>query len=147
MMGIAPFEHNTQYSAILRLRGLRATENRMSMLAMLDQRDNKPTIIGLLHQLQELDPQLGHAAVYHSVAELITAGLIRPVLIMGRTHLDGWQEPHHNLICRGCGKVDSIPYEDLPTAHIWPSVKAQGYHIKNQGLDIEVVCPRCLGSA
>lgn len=133
-----------RHSHLMRVRGLRATNNRLLIMALLDVPNYKPTIPELYTRILEIVPDQGHTAVYNSVQELMLAGILRVILVRAKAHLDGLQQPHHNLICRSCDNVDSIPLEQINTEREEAVIKILGYHLGQRGLDLEVVCPRCL---
>lgn len=138
-------EIRERYGRLLRSRGLRASDNRMRLLWLLDQPNVKYTVPELCAKVREYDPGQGHAPVYASLREMLQAGLLRTLVVLGKGHFDGWQIPHHNLICRSCGAVESRELGEIDTTPLVSSAKQLGYHLGQPGLDIEGICPRCLG--
>lgn len=138
-------KHRAPYEDLLRLRGLRATANRIQVMDLLNQPQYRPTPMQVCEELQKLNPQLGHSAIYFAVRELAKTGILRYIVIGGVSHLDGYQTPHHNLICRSCNGVQAIPLEQIDEAPIERQIRGMGYHLKPRGLDLEVICPKCMG--
>lgn len=133
-----------QLKELLKSRGLYASKNRLLLLGTLNQKDYKPTLVELCKDLYE-QYDLAHITIYPGIKDFIKVGLVRPVGRLAPLRLDGYQVPHHNLICKACGNIESIDHQELDGYSIYAAVRKLGFHLRGQGLDIEVICPKCLG--
>lgn len=140
-------DDSTSYEQLLRLRGLRATRNRINILRALNRKGFHPTISDLYRRLKENDPDYQHSALYSSLRELTNNGIVRMVMHpAGLECLDGWQTPHHNLICKGCGTFYDLPFDQLQTQSLAQQVQLLGFHISTPlQISLAVTCPACLG--
>lgn len=137
------------YEQLLRLRGLRATRNRINILNALNRSGYHPTISHLYKDLKAKDPDYQHSALYSSLRELTNNGLVRMVMHpSGVEVLDGWQVPHHNLACKGCETIYDVELEKIDTSSIGRQVLAMGYHLSTPvQISLFVTCPACMGQS
>lgn len=137
------------YEQLLRLRGLRATRNRINILRTLNRSGYHPTISQLYKDLKAEDQDYQHSALYSSLRELTNNGIVRMVMHpSGVEVLDGWQVPHHNLACKGCGNIYDEELERIDTSSIGRQVLAMGYHLSTPvQINLLVTCPACMGQS
>lgn len=136
---------NLRYTYLLKTRGLRATGNRSLILAILDDPRRRMAVGDLVRYVRAIEPSYLRTSINNAVRELGQVGLLRYVLVRKQIVLDGWQEPHHNLVCRDCGYLKSVPLNHIDTRRIKEYLAARGHHLSGQGLDIEVLCRSCFG--
>jgi Fur family peroxide stress response transcriptional regulator len=144
---LPPQDDPVSYEQLLRLRGLRATRNRINILRTLNRKGYHPTISQLYKDIKQIDPDYQHSALYSSLRELTNNGIVRMVMHpAGQECLDGWQTPHHNLICKGCGTFYDLEFDRLQTQPLAHQVQQLGFHISIPlQISLSVTCPTCLG--
>lgn len=100
------------YLTILKDFGLKATPQRLAVLDVLDARKH-PTIDELYAQIKKKYPSVSLATVYKNVNTLRENGIITEVNIPnGKTKYDVFLEPHLHVVCKNCGHVDDILYDE-----------------------------------
>jgi Fur family peroxide stress response transcriptional regulator len=96
----------------LRERGLRVTAPRMSVLAYLAATESHPTAEEVEEAVNREGQVLSRASVYNVLHSLSEAGLVSE-LVVGQTltRYDANLGPHHHLLCRGCGRLEDVPWD------------------------------------
>ncbi|MBP6860304.1 MAG: transcriptional repressor [Candidatus Pacebacteria bacterium] len=134
-----------RYAALLRDKGLRATPQRIELLAAL-------TSIGRPAGTPELAKRvrkgsMDTATMYRGLESLAEAGLVRRLnLRHGHTdyELAGRAGHHHHAVCTRCGKTEEFEWCPPPT--LAPAVlkKTKGFaKLDEHALELFGVCVRC----
>lgn len=93
----------------LREHGLRPTEARRLVLALLDEKNNHPSSEGIISALRNKGYPISIATLYQNLNNLVEAGiLIRIKGPDGLMRFDANLTPHHHLICEKCGKMIDV---------------------------------------
>ena len=71
------------------------------------------TVSQVYERLKESRPQVVPATVYNNLNKLWEAGLIRKVSVEGMPDRYDLARKHDHLVCRHCGKIMDISFEDL----------------------------------
>ena len=71
------------------------------------------TVSQIYERLKESCPQVVPATVYNNLNKLWDSGLIRKVSIEGMPDRYDLVKKHDHLVCRHCGKLMDISFEDL----------------------------------
>lgn len=129
----------------LRKTGYRITPQRVEICRALAQSRNHPSPQAIYRQISEKFPGISQATVYNTLTVLRDLGEIVEVgLGQERTHYEPHPEPHANLICVRCGKIEDI--EDLQVAALSARLASrQGLRIKTAHMDIYGFCNECEG--
>ncbi|MCL6595261.1 MAG: transcriptional repressor [Firmicutes bacterium] len=125
----------------LRDRGLRATPQRVTILAELAGRDDHPTAEDLYRALRDRHPTLALSTVYSTLETLEAAGLAhRLSLGEGRDRYDANVRAHAHLVCLGCRRV-----VDVALAPVAPPPEAErlGYAYAFTSVVHHGLCPAC----
>ena len=96
---------NPQLFKRLREHGVRPTEARRLVLALLDEKNYHPSTEGIIKALRDKGFNVGVATLYQNLNKLVEEGLL--VRIKGPDDLmrfDANLDPHHHLVCIKCGK-------------------------------------------
>lgn len=100
-------------TALLHEGGYRVTPQRQLIIDAVCQLGGHVTPDQVYEQVHEITPTLNRATVYRTLAFLSDQGILNPVL-----QEDGHagyelasSEPHHHLICRGCGEEQQIAHD------------------------------------
>lgn len=139
-------EKNSGATLARRLResGLRLTPQRLAIYEALVSRDDHPTARQLHDDLAATLPSLSPATVYNTLQTLVDYGLIHELGDAGdgAIHYDGDVEPHLNLVCTRCHRIDDL--HDPALLGVREDVAARsGYHIHGARLVFYGLCPAC----
>ncbi len=141
---IAKHPRNSDWAIELRGAGLRATSQRIAVLAFLDHNphsDAESIRNGVLHIL----PTVSLQAVHVIVRDLSSAGVIRRVDLADSTSAQyetRTDDNHHHVQCVGCGRVEDV---DCVVGHapcLTPS-NSHGMKIFETDLTFRGLCPSC----
>jgi Fur family peroxide stress response transcriptional regulator len=139
---------NTSHIVLLREAGLRSTPQR---LAIVDEVFNRhhPTVGEVYETVRRQFPTIGLATVYNTLRSLTERGFVRELPFGDATRFDVNVEPHANLVCRGCGRIeDSNACDDLITQITRRVEEAgDGFRPESQRLDIYGLCSNCANAA
>ena len=95
--------------------GLRCTPQRYAVMAFLMRHSGHPTAAEIFAAVNRADPRCSRATTYHTLRDLVQAGLVREVAAEGRAaRFDVKGMRHHHFICDRCGKVEDIEWYNLP---------------------------------
>jgi Fur family transcriptional regulator, peroxide stress response regulator len=128
----------------LREMGVRLTPQRLAIYEALVERSDHPTAQQLHTDLTAALPSLSPATVYNTLELLLEHGLIHALGDAGdgTVHYDADLEPHINLVCTRCHRIEDFHSEAL--AAIDESVGARsGYRLQGARLVYYGLCPVC----
>lgn len=127
---------------LLRARGLRVTEPRVAVLAYLASTDRHPTAEDVETAVNAGGPVLSRASVYNVLHSLTRAGLVAGMNVKdGATRYDAHVAPHHHLVCRACGRVEDVAWQDFGVAE--RGVLPDGRAVRTLALTLDGVCNDC----
>lgn len=139
----ADHDHDEQARALLRERGLRITEPRVSVLkALLD--THRPTSA---QELMDAVPGMDYVTVYRTLNTLVEEGIAQAVGTTERGRrfevhaCEGCRVDHPHLECRGCGSLQCLEYGLLPTMLI--PTEVGGFLIEEAKLYLYGFCAAC----
>lgn len=76
-----------------------------------------PTAEEVFQAINEGDPRASLATVYKALHALARAGLIRELVLGGpATRFEAVTERHHHFVCEACGRVEDVPWLEIPDA-------------------------------
>lgn len=139
-------ENEKQESLIRRLRaaGLRLTPQRLAIYSALAETKDHPSAQQLHEQLQERLPSLSPATVYNTLQALVEHGLVHELGDAGDgvVHYDADVEPHLNLICTRCHRIDDFHLDEIENADRLVAAQS-GYRLQGARLVYYGICPAC----
>lgn len=138
---------NTSHITLLREAGLRSTPQR---LAIVDEVFNRhhPTVGEVYETVRRQFPTIGLATVYNTLRSLTERGFVRELPFGDATRFDVNLEPHANLVCNRCGRIeDSNACDDLISEIRRRVETGEGFKPETQRLDIYGLCSRCAAAA
>jgi Fur family peroxide stress response transcriptional regulator len=100
-----------------------------------------PDVETLFKRVREKMPTVSHDTVYRTLASLEKIGLISRVdPAGGRTRYDANCDKHHHFVCRKCGSITDIYFDELPVLPeaIGDLGNAESLHVQVRG-----VCHNC----
>lgn len=103
-----------QLLAVLRASGGRVTTPRRAILGALIEHQGHPTAEQLTADVQARQPDVHESTVYRFLDELERLGVVDHVhLGHGPAVYHFADDPHHHLVCEGCGLVVEVPLRTL----------------------------------
>ena len=90
-------------------------------------------------QLQKIYPAVSRATIYNNLNKLCDLGMIRRISLEDSPERYDRLEKHDHLVCRKCGKLSDICFDDLTL-----SLKEQfGEEFLYYDLKVFYICPDC----
>lgn len=123
----------TDHEQILREAGLRVTQQRTAIVAVLATADDHPSVDDVFAKARGIDDSVSMATVYRTIAVLETAGLIRKLSFEdGPARYEMMpQSDHDHLVDIETGELIEIPGNEI--AELRDKIAAElGYEIVSQ---------------
>ena len=133
----------------LKAHRLRYSKPREVILSLFGERDRHISAEQLYLELKQRGEDLSLSTVYLNLGVLRGAGLIREFSGVGGEALyDSNIEPHHHLLCKGCGAVLDLPIPevegDSPSKFLKKHAEAaSGWQVEEPTLELKGICPGC----
>jgi Fur family transcriptional regulator, peroxide stress response regulator len=134
---------STSHISLLRESGLRSTPQR---LAIVDEVFNRhhPTVAEIHETVRRQFPTIGLATVYNTLRSLTERGFVKELPFGDATRFDVNVEPHANLVCNRCGRIeDSDACGDLISEIRQRVANGDGFRPESQRIDIYGLCSEC----
>jgi len=126
---------------VLKRLGLRATPQRLAILAHLDGNTNHPSAEEIYARLKPEFPSLSLATVYNTLEALVKGGALQEIDIdPDRRRFDPNPAPHCHFQCLRCGRVFDWPGDPPETPR--PG-DAAGFLIQRAVVHLYGLCPGC----
>ena len=97
------------------------------------------TVSQVFEELKKTYPKVVMATVYNNLNKMCENGFIRKVSIEGMPDRYDRTQRHDHLVCRHCGKISDIAFEDL-TAHLQDQLDEDFLFYD---LKVYYLCPEC----
>ena len=138
-----PPRDDTELAELLRVRGLRATSQRVVMHRLLRDRNRHVSAEELLSEASERLPGVSLPTVYATLELFEKLGIVRRVNGGGGTLLwDTRVDTHHHMICRNCGRIEDLEAAlDLERAR--RSAAQFGFEADRAEVVVSGLCRRC----
>ncbi len=130
--------------ATLRRYGYKLTRQRRSIIKAVVSSEDRLTPAALYNKLHQDYPDIGLVTVYRTLGLLDNLGFLCKLHTGGDCHACtiGTPEPHHHLICSGCGKV--IDFFCRSMAELEGNLAEEtGFTIKDHLLEFTGYCQNC----
>ena len=127
----------------LRGAGLRATRQRLSVLASLRRRADAVTAQDLHAELRRDGESVGLTTVYRTLTALADAGFLDTFDRDGEQAFRACGDVHHHhLVCETCNRVEELSGEEVER---WVSeaAAAHGFAVTGHRADIFGICATC----
>ena len=109
------------------------------ILNLINQSKEHMTAEQIFLELKKAEPKVVLATVYNNLNALCEEGLIRKISVEGATDRYDKIKRHDHLVCRKCGFLSDVSFEDLTE-----SLKRQiGEDILSYDLKVFYLCPKC----
>lgn len=133
--------NNEAFAKELREAGLKATPQRVAIVACLAGDETHPTAQEIFDRLRPSFPGMAFATVYNTLSALMRKGRLSSLSLGGATRFDPNVTPHHHAICERCGKVRDIPAADGEESDVTSTV--EGFEIHRVERIYRGVCGEC----
>lgn len=93
----------------------------------------------IFEKLKEHYPKVVLATIYNNLNRMWASGLIRKISIEGMPEMYDRIQKHDHLVCRHCGKISDVTFEDLT----FPLRNQLGEDFLFYDLKVYYICPVC----
>jgi len=134
----------SEFVSLCRLRGIRVTEQRLSVYRALAEDLTHPSADAIFARLKKTSPTISQATVYRTLEFLEEENLIRRVSgpeSLGR--FDANLSQHQHLFCRECGKFSDISLSDFAQQTL---PKISGFTVEDVDIRLVGLCSNCSGA-
>ena len=115
------------------------TKYEKEIYTVIHQSNEHLTAEGIFGEVRKRYPGVVLATIYNNINKLWEAGLIRKITMEGSPDRYDGTRRHDHLICKHCGKLGDILFQDL-TGSLKTSI---GEDILYYDLKVFYVCPEC----
>lgn len=133
----------TEFMDRCREAGMNLTPQRLTIYRALLEAKDHPSPEALFEQVRPGMPTLSLATIYKTLDTLAEMGLVSELPATGDARrYDANMQPHHHLVCTGCGKVTD--YHDRALARIAPPKGLPGFRAHQVSVHIRGLCDDCV---
>jgi Fe2+ or Zn2+ uptake regulation protein len=126
-----------------RARGLKVTPQRQSIFRMLSSSTVHPTAEAVYAAVSAEMPTISLRTVYQTLNDLAAMGELSTLDVgTGSTRFDPNLEPHHHLVCQGCGRIEDL-HLDFPGVSAPPASVAGGFEVTATEIVFRGRCASC----
>ena len=130
--------------ADLARRGLRLTDQRRLILAVVRETDAHPTAEWVHVAVRRRRPRVSLATVYRNLRLLARHGFLTEIQAEPSVRFDARVHRHHHFTCSGCGRIFDL--EEPVDARLAARVAARtGFRISHHRIEFYGLCAGCLG--
>lgn len=129
----------------LRKKGYKATPQRIAICRFALRSRDHPTAQGIYDEVKKVHPTVSLATVYKTLQILREQGMIQELdLPESQAKFDSYMEPHINLICQQCGRIQD--FDDNAVREMVERVTANTRFTRTgHRVDIYGLCKTCRG--
>ena len=109
MRGLRP-----EIQAAFQACSIRCTPQRYAIFEYLVRCRSHPTAEQIYRAVNRSDPRASLATVYKALHTMTRAGLIGEMDVGQAVRFEARTEKHHHFVCDRCGRVEDLPWFDLP---------------------------------
>ena len=91
---------------------LKTTPQRLAILKELDNKGHA-SIEEIYETIKEMFPSISLATIYKNINALKEEGIISEICLHQKPKFEIEKSPHAHFICKKCGNVEDIPFEDI----------------------------------
>jgi len=131
------------YPALMHERGYRVTPQRQLILDAICEGDGHTTPDDIYRRVRARSPTVNRATVYRNLDFLCELRLVVAIRWGDHTYYEiAGETPHHHLICRSCGCVESLGH-DLVKSLFAKIEREQQFAVDMDHLALFGLCRRC----
>ncbi len=129
-----------------RARGLKVTPQRQSIFRALASTTAHPTAESVYATVSAEMPTISLRTVYQTLNDLTAMGELSTLdLGTGSTRFDPNVEPHHHLVCDGCGAITDV-HAEFPGVAVPRDGEAEGFEVTTTEIVFRGRCAACASS-
>ena len=133
----------TDYANLLKESGLKATFQRMNILASIEKHGHM-TIDDIYEKVMKTHPSLSLATVYKNIILMVENGVLVEVPITGKKpKYELLKDDHIHLVCTECGEVEDRPHNENADALFSSMTKNENFSLCKQQINLYGVCSHC----
>jgi Fur family ferric uptake transcriptional regulator len=125
--------------------GERITPQRDVIAGVLEATTRPLSASALCDAVQRLDPGIGRATVFRTIAALEHAGIVEQLSLPGERSgylLCGTAGHHHHLVCQHCGAVSDLP-EEAVGPFFSTIERDHGFRVDHASFSLYGTCRTC----
>ncbi|MEM2133743.1 MAG: Fur family transcriptional regulator [Candidatus Jordarchaeaceae archaeon] len=127
----------------LRSKGYKVTPQRLEIFKIIKSMKNHPTVYMIYQEVKKKNPTISPATVYKTLEVLERIGEIQAVCqIDGKTVYDTTLNPHINIHCLKCHKIEDVE-SDLVEKLVKDVQEKSGVRIISQSINFFGYCSKC----
>ena len=135
-------QHLEDLTAALRQEGLRITPQRVAILEYLLKTVDHRSAEYVHNVVKKKHPMVSLSTVYKTLDLLKEKKLINEIEVDGEARFDANTEPHINLVCLNCGKIDDLDEESLNEIQSRAAKKSK-YQVLRGSFELFGYCNDC----
>lgn len=113
-MAIPVSESPNKFINYLRKEGYKVTPQRLEIFKIVKSSKKHLTAEDIYQEIKRKNPTISPATVYKTLELLEKIGEVQPICQMnGKTVYDSNTDPHVNLICINCNKIEDIKSDEI----------------------------------
>lgn len=124
-------------------KGFKLTPQRIAILKFLEGNTSHPTAEDIYTEIRKKYPTVSFATVYNTIQALRDRGELLEITIdPQRKHFDPNPEPHHHIMCSGCGRIGDV-FVDYSRVLLLPEEVTREFAVTGNHIDFYGVCSDC----
>jgi len=133
----------THYAQMLKAHALKATFQRMTILAAIEERGHL-NVDEIYAIVRESHPTLSLATVYKNIITMVEKGVLVEVPISGhKSKYEIRKHAHVHLICRECGAVMDQDLNDVLAEDTQTIAQKNAFALENAQINLYGTCASC----
>jgi Fe2+ or Zn2+ uptake regulation protein len=132
-----------ELTAAFRQQGLKVTPQRQLLFRLLHDNVSHPSADALFATAAELMPGISLRTVYQTLNDLTAMGELSTLDVgTGSTRFDPNVDPHHHLVCDGCGRITDL-HAEFPGVAVPRDGEAEGFEVTTTEIVFRGRCADC----
>lgn len=107
-------------------RGGKVTPQRLMIYQALEANKTHPTAEAIYERIRETMPTVSLTTVYKTLNELVALGELRRFDVNGVSHFDPTTEPHAEVVCLLCDRIEDVEFASVPALPAVPGFEVVG---------------------
>ena len=133
----------SDYATLLKESGLKATFQRMNMLACIEKNGHMHND-AIYEEVTKTHPSLSLATVYKNIILMVENGVLVEVPIEGqKSKYELRKEDHIHLVCTECGDVEDKPHMQETDTLLHTLTNNEHFKLEKQQINLYGVCEKC----
>lgn len=126
---------------ILRKNGYKVTPQRLAICEYVLKSKEHPTAKKIYSEVRKKYPTVSLATIYQTLKILEKLNLIQELPFKEDVRIDSNAQPHINLVCLKCGKIEDLEHESA--RKVVEAASRIGFEVIKQRIDVLGICREC----